>query len=279
MIHNIKHMEDDKSYYIAINPFYEGKYCMLGILQELHNNRLLQSSEGYICSGTGIFLSIFLMLGYKPCEIIAPINIMEKSDLPILKLSNFIKKRFGNIPCLSDLTKISAQTLSIVTYTSSGQELISENTHPYMDIITLMCISMLKEYKYQDEVYYNSGSNCPISSTILDDGSTKIISICDNQYPSIELRTLSELLISLSTNNVKYIFSREFTTIKQDKETNINKLAIDYKLGINTASIITSIFRMSKKEKSTNDFIERKLIKFTVPSDLQKLIRINCDFS
>lgn len=250
------------NYYIAIGPLSAGKYAAMGILQGLYNNGTISRAKGFVSSGNGIIASIFLIMGFEPREILSVLESVDKSKSPLKVVIQAIQRKVGYIPSLRDVCK--KQSLIVGVFTTSGSGMISSESHSYMDVLSVISPSLVSLYNYHDIIYYNSGEHYPVPSTLIDDGETEIISICDVDYSSMCARSLSMLLMSLSTQPVRFYLTRSNMMFDPPGEKNTIDKARDFLDGIDIARDGT---------------LDRPYVKYTVPSDIEMMMRVNCRFS
>lgn len=172
--------------------------AMLGTLQYLKNNNMLDYVEKYIGTSIGAILSLLMILEEEPSTII--VNFVTKKTFKTLKsysivqafqgkgllkfeklqaiLDEYILKHFEKIPTLSELYEKYPKKLYCVTfnYTNNCEEILSVDTYPDMLVTDAIRMSanvpiIFENFEYNDCLYFDGFliNNFPIHLLDKDD--------------------------------------------------------------------------------------------------------------
>jgi predicted acylesterase/phospholipase RssA len=157
----------------------------LGALQYLSDNQHIKNIKNYIGTSSGAILSLLLMIGYQPLEIliylciekvyktmvqfnISNMLLMGKplmSFEPIkISLEQLIIDKLGYMPTMKNVEMITNKKLIFTTYnlTDDKREYISSETHPDLPVIHGIRMSstfplVFAPYVYNDKSYLDGG--------------------------------------------------------------------------------------------------------------------------
>jgi predicted acylesterase/phospholipase RssA len=159
---------------------------ILGTLQYLIDNSILDEITNYVATSSGSLISLLLLVGYSPLEIlihlcatkvyetIPPINMSNilLSGKPVMEftpikkcIEKMIIDKIGYVPTLKDFSKyIKGKKIIFTVYnlTDHKREYISEKTHPEVTISEAVQMScnfpvIFSPYLYQNKFYIDGG--------------------------------------------------------------------------------------------------------------------------
>lgn len=194
--------------YVVLGPGSSKGFCILGALHGLMSKGYLDNVKGYLGSSVGSIISLLIVVGYSPAEIMSiasSVNMFTDwhsygimSKLEEMK-SNFgfissgvlddhlevaIKYKLGFVPTMKELYNLTGLDLVLTTFNMSKKELvyISHRTHPDMRCITAAIASssiplLFYKFEYNDEIYVDGGLVDPLPIAPVDDGNNKILGI------------------------------------------------------------------------------------------------------
>lgn len=184
-------------------------FQILGALHILEVEGYLTKVKGYAGSSIGAMISLLLVCGYKPHQIIAIAcstsiftdfanitsvgdKITEMKSLYGVTSTSFIRKKleqaiidkYGRVPSLQELWLITGLEFWTVSYDLDREQsdYISHKTYPDMDAITAVLLSInipLIFYRltYQDRTYIDGAFCDPLPILPFDDGTKAILAI------------------------------------------------------------------------------------------------------
>jgi len=194
----------------------------LGALQYLYDNKYIDRINTYIGTSSGAILSLLLLIGYEPIEILAylcvekvyktvgQINIsnmllMGKPLMDFEPIENCIEQliidKLGYIPTMQSIENWSNKKLIFTTYnlTDECREYISSDTYPNLPVINAIRMSSNYPLVFEPYVYENK--------SYLDGG------IVDNF--AIEYgESLGGKCLGIMTNNPHRKYNNEFSNIE-----------------------------------------------------------------
>lgn len=176
-------------------------FCTLGAIQFLIDNKLFNNITHYYSTSVGSIISILLIIGYSPIEIV--IYLCSHNALESLKINNIdeifngiynysiitnfcenmIMEKIGYIPKMKDIFEKFSKKLYITTYnlTKSRIEYISHENYPELQVTDAMRMSsnlpfVFDKFIYNDDEYIDGGivDNFPVSIT---DKTIKLVGI------------------------------------------------------------------------------------------------------
>jgi len=166
----------------------------LGAIQFLFENNILNHVEKYYATSSGTVISVLLIIGYKPLEIISLIcykkmyksvgllnffNIFNDKTLlsfePLAKFLDFlIMSKIGYIPTIIDLKNKYNVEFTLTTYnlTDEKKEYVNYKNYPNLSVLDGIRMScsfpfVFEAFRYNDKEYIDGGfvDNFPVGCT------------------------------------------------------------------------------------------------------------------
>lgn len=167
-------------------------FGLLGSLQYLMLNKYLDNVQKFIGVSIGAILSVIIILGYEPTEIIIKFiqcnyfkQLGSYSIVQALKgngflsfedfkkiLEELILEKVDHIPTLEELHAISGKEFLCLTfnYTSRKEVILSRQTHPNLNILDALRMTsnvpfIFDPFVHEDNVYFDGflSNNFPIN--------------------------------------------------------------------------------------------------------------------
>ena len=210
----LTHSVNDNKWYpkvVVLGPGGMEGFLELGLLAKFSNLGLLNNVHTYIGCSAGAIISLMIIAGYTPAEIIADareidlfhdISSLKINDLKSLftiirqnfgllshnmikeRLTQRMRQKFGFIPTLYKLYLATDLTLITVSLNlnSDKTEYFSWRTHPDLSVIDATILSMnipflFYKLKYHGNIYIDGAFGDPYPVNLLDDGKTNILGI------------------------------------------------------------------------------------------------------
>lgn len=157
----------------------------LGALQCLMDNGYIENIKTYIGTSSGAILSLLLLIGYQPIEILVYLCIekvykkmgqfnisnMLLMGKPLMSfepiescLEQLIMEKLGYMPTMKSIERIGSKKLVFTTYnlTDDRREYVSSETYPNLPVINGIHMSsnyplIFEPYVYENKAYLDGG--------------------------------------------------------------------------------------------------------------------------
>lgn len=166
----------------------------LGALQYLYENGIISNVKKYYATSSGTIISILLIIGYTPLEIINMIcfkkifpnigffnfsNVFNGGSLlDFIPIENFLKflivDKIGYVPTMNDISTTFGCVFYLTTYNISDglKEYINTENYPHLSVVDAIKMScsfplIFEPFSYQDKLYIDGGfvDNFPVGCT------------------------------------------------------------------------------------------------------------------
>lgn len=168
--------------------------ALLGSLQYLEDNHMLDSIDTFIGTSMGAIISYFISIGYTPTELITDVcqsnwfkdlkkkismyhlitkkGILNYTDSMIPYLKSFTYKKRSTIPTLLELYNDYGKELVVCTYnlTQQKQLFISYKTHPELNCLLALQMTssiplLFEPFIYENDMYIDGAvlNNFPLN--------------------------------------------------------------------------------------------------------------------
>lgn len=283
-----------------------GGYYQLGMLMSPEIQSILDKIDIIVGTASGSVIALLYNIGYSPEDItnelidfcifksvpfLEPKDLLEDNNgltnnIIREKLVKLIKAKFGIIPNLENLYKLTNQTLTLITSNlDTGKiEILNKNTEPALSCIDAVMLSismtrMFHKMKYKGDSYSNGSLGNPYPVDIYDDGKNNILGLSVNETiltDSISsymynlfmfpIKNIRKILIEKSSVNCKHLIIErtddDILTNDIDKEIKLEMILKGFKC----SKLFVENLMKNKKEdlhitiKPTDDISEIEII-------------------
>jgi len=222
---------------LVLGPGGAKGYLHLGALALLHKHRLLSHVKNYIGVSIGAIVSLLLVCGYSPIDIITiAIKIDLFSSLSLMRVWNNLKKRMGllsihpmrhileklvqrkfkTVPTLEELYHHTGLTFTIVTNNiskSHGAEYLNYKNSPKLSCVEAVIMSanvpfLFLNYKYQDGLYIDGATVNPYPVDITPGDRSVLGLYLDNEDEKQSSSSASAYLFRVIQSPIREIYRR-----------------------------------------------------------------------
>lgn len=202
-----------KPRYITLGPGGVKGFYIIGALHKLYIEGVLNEVQGYSGSSVGSIIGLLMICGYTPVEIMSiaadatiftdfyNVSISERltemrtnygvtSNKAVQKkLKAAVTQKFSRVPTMKELYLMTGIELYTTTYNLTQRKVvyISHHTHPNMDVVTSVLLSInipLLFYKltYEQDTYIDGAFCDPLPVACFDNNDSEILAIYINTH-------------------------------------------------------------------------------------------------
>jgi len=178
-------MEEEQTYdTLILSGNSTNAIVTLGALQFLTDHGYIKDIKNYIGTSSGAILSLLLLIGYQPIEILTYLCIEKVYKNMVFNISNMllmgkplmsfepikncleqlIVEKIGHMPTMRSIEKLDGKKLVFTTYnlTDDRREYISSESHPDLPVIYGIRMSsnfplVFEPYMYDEKAYLDGG--------------------------------------------------------------------------------------------------------------------------
>jgi predicted acylesterase/phospholipase RssA len=239
---------------------------ILGTLQYLIDNSVLDEITTYVATSSGSLISLLLLIGYNPLEILThlcatkvyetvpPLNMSNilLSGKPVMEftpiktcIEKMIINKIGHVPTLksfSEYVKGKKIIFTVYNLTDHKREYLSEKTHPEVTISEAVQMScnfpvIFSPYLYQNKHYIDGGlaDSFPIEYALNNFNGPVLGIYIKNPLPNYDPENTTPLV---TLDMLKIMFSIHTESVLEDK--------------INRCSSLCNIIELQQKSNFFN---------------------------